>query len=176
MVEAVLLRGWCRNAVLIGGILLFMQVSHAQVGWQQVGNISLINEPIFDVIIGKILWDPADIKSRQPHESSMDHLDVLLKDSEVLPDGIGYGRYHIVTKNSSYVSLINDYLSLGLSFRQVSLRLLNIEKCSRISSIGSCTYNRISKYTQVAFVVSLQKTFDLLEDARVLSPALDIST
>lgn len=148
---------------------------HAHFGNKQIEKIYLINAPIVDVIIGKMLWDPEDTEG-QTHARMMASFSDVADESEALPEGHGSNRYRIVIKSRLQFFLAIDFLAAGLSFRHVSRVLHHTNERSGLVSIGMCSDVTISKYARYACAVNLQKVYELIEKAWTFSVALDMST
>ena len=75
------------------------------------------------------------------------------EDSEALQGIQGQDRYWVVIKNLLQWSLVIDYLSVGLSFRQATHMLQHTKERSRMASISACSDLTISKYVWIACAI-----------------------
>lgn len=125
------------------GQLPVKKTLHAHFGTKQVEKIYLINAPIVDLIIGKMLWDPEETGG-QTHAKMMASFSDVEDESEPPPEGYGSDRYRIVINNRLQFFLAIDFLAAGLSFRQVSRVLHHTKERSGLASICMCSDVTIS--------------------------------
>ena len=84
--------------------------------------------------------------------------------------------YHIVIRNPIQFGLIVDYLSVGLSFREVAKVILMTKEETGMTSIGSVSEGKVTAIAWVVCYHSLELISNLLMKCWTFSLAMDMST
>ena len=100
---------------------------------------------IVNVIIRDMLWDP-EATYGGTHVRTMISLEDFLDDTESLKEIKVVDKLCIVINNPVYLSLVTDYLWVGVSFRLVACVIMATKERTRIFAIGSCSDYMIAKY------------------------------
>jgi len=90
----------------------------------------------------------------------------------------GEGGYTVTIKNPLQFELVIDYLSHGLSFRQVVAIYNSTKKHTGLSKLGSISEGIVSNYARIAVAINLQRIANILADESIwaFSLANDSST
>ena len=89
------------------------------------------------------------------------------------------GSYYSVTiKNPLQFQLIVEYLTSGLSFRQVKNVLNKTKKLTSNAQLGNISHSTVANYARIVCALNFQKLADILNDTSiwVFSLANDSST
>jgi hypothetical protein len=98
-----------------------------------------VRKGIVDIIIGEMYFEPNEEDDNNLEDTSKEKALSIFKEVEDNTD-----MYHIVIRNPIQFGLINDYLSVGLSFRATAKVILMTKEQTGMASIGSVSEGKVT--------------------------------
>ena len=130
----------------------FQNRNTAQLPEIQVPIHHTVRKGIVDIIIGEVYFEPNKENDNNLEDTSKEKALSIFKEVEDITD-----MYHIVIRNPIQFCLIDDYLSVGLSFRAVAKVILITKEQTGMVSIGNVSEGKMTAIAQVAYSHSLER-------------------